>query len=382
LNLPSTAVGRRVLGTGCRSLVRPILLSAVLPPLTHRQAIGLSHHTEAFSEGYGVDGTHFKMIMDHADSASVLRDYGVSSVKEQIQLRAHWDRIGTSDASGRGGRGKGRGGRGVGRGQLSAAAGSSTEPPPTPAPTLFATELPPGWHEAATPEGRPYYYDNGGLTQWERPAAPAAPATPAAPPQQEAAQQAEEPRELLQEEREAEATRGAEAERATSHTKEARMAPREAREAEARRRKEARRTEEAAEALKAQAVAQAEASRSAARPSTASAEAEARRAARMRAAEAEEKERKQRISLLQAEEERRRQQQQQQQRRRQEEEELRHDQAAQRGELARLLPSPTARGASLRNVVLDVANLGHYTASNATHRFGRDCRWHRCTPLA
>jgi hypothetical protein len=222
LNLPSTAVGRRVLGTGCRSLVRPILLSAVLPPLTHRQAIGLSHHTEAFSEGYGVDGTHFKMIMDHADSASVLRDYGVSSVKEQIQLRAHWDRIGTSDASGRGGRGKGRGGRGVGRGQLSAAAGSSTEPPPTPAPTLFATELPPGWHEAATPEGRPYYYDNGGLTQWERPAAPAAPATPAAPPQQEAAQQAEEPRELLQEEREAEATRGAEAERATSHTKEAR----------------------------------------------------------------------------------------------------------------------------------------------------------------
>ena len=61
---------------------------------------------------------------------------------------------------------------------------------------------------------------------------------------------------------------------------------------------------------------------------------------------------------------------------------LRHVQAAQRGELARLLPSPGGGGASQRNVVLDVANLGHHTASNATPRFGRDCRWHRYTPLA
>ena len=55
-------------------LARPTLREScpTVPPRIHRQAIGLSQHIEAFSEGYGVDGAHLKMIMEHADSASVL----------------------------------------------------------------------------------------------------------------------------------------------------------------------------------------------------------------------------------------------------------------------------------------------------------------------
>ena len=73
LNLPSTPSGADCLSTGCRPSWRvPPSEKAVLPPRIHRQAIGLSQHIEAFSEGYGVDGAHLKMIMEHADSASVL----------------------------------------------------------------------------------------------------------------------------------------------------------------------------------------------------------------------------------------------------------------------------------------------------------------------
>jgi len=38
------------------------------------------------------------------------------------------------------------------------------------APQGVAGQLPEGWQEAATPEGRPYYYNEAGETRWERPA--------------------------------------------------------------------------------------------------------------------------------------------------------------------------------------------------------------------
>ena len=326
---------------------------------------GLAHHVEAFAEGEGVDGAHLHMILEEPDWSTVLQEYGIGSRKEQLHLKAAWSAAAKTSGGrgGRGGRGRGSAGKGAGlvvhdvASQPQSPHTPTPPPPPPPPPPPRRTE----WQVHVTPDGQSYYHNpTTGATTWDRPAELDTLRLPPNAEQAALSAQEDEERRARQQEMAARAVAAEDQRRAQEAAKKAAADAARALEAEKKARKKA--ATNAARAVEAETKkATAEAARRAQKAETEKEAAEVARLAREAEQEAsvllkllhakEAAQKLERVAQLEAESKRR---------------------AAE----SRRVAASWRPAAGARNVVLDVANLGHHVSSNSQPQYGRDSRWH------